>query len=87
MGVNVGSGSSVSVSDTQSGNTVQDGGTLYVLNGGYISSTLDVGTVVVSSGGTDFGDTVSYDSNGAAQLYVLGTLISAVGTLRSCRAW
>ncbi|WP_375774761.1 AIDA repeat-containing protein [Bradyrhizobium sp. ma5] len=78
MGVNVGSGSTVSVSDTESGNTVQDGGTLYVLNGGYISSTLDVGTVVVSSGGTDFGDTVSNDSNGAAQLYVLGTIISAV---------
>ncbi|WP_342711237.1 AIDA repeat-containing protein [Bradyrhizobium sp. B124] len=78
MSVNVASGSTVSVSDTQSGNTVQDGGTLYVLNGGTISSTLDVGTVVVSSGGTDVGDTVSHDSNGAAQLYVLGTVISAV---------
>ncbi|MCC8960091.1 AIDA repeat-containing protein, partial [Bradyrhizobium sp. Pear77] len=78
MGVNVASGSTVSVSDTQSGNTVQDGGTLYVLNGGYISNTLDVGTVVVSSGGTDFADTVSHDSNGAGQLYVLGTVISAV---------
>ncbi|MGY3589497.1 autotransporter passenger strand-loop-strand repeat protein [Bradyrhizobium sp. USDA 4341] len=78
MGVNVGSGSSVYVSSTQSGNTVQDGGTLYVLNGGTISSTLDVGTVVVSSGGTDVGDTVSHDSNGAAQLYVLGTVISSV---------
>ncbi|WP_461314829.1 AIDA repeat-containing protein [Bradyrhizobium embrapense] len=74
----VSSGSTASVSNTQSGNTVQDGGTLYVLNGGTISSTLDVGTVVVSSGGTDIGDTVSYDSNGAAQLYVLGTIISAV---------
>ncbi|MGY3527526.1 AIDA repeat-containing protein [Bradyrhizobium sp. USDA 4452] len=78
MGVFVSSGSTASVSNTQSGNTVQDGGTLYVLNGGTISSTLDVGTVVVSSGGTDIGDTVSYDSNGAAQLYVLGTIISAV---------
>ncbi|QOZ34391.1 AIDA repeat-containing protein [Bradyrhizobium sp. CCBAU 53421] len=78
MGVNVASGTSASVSDTQTSNTVQDGGTLYVLNGGYISNTVDFGTVVVSSGGTDFADTVSFDSNGGAQLYVLGTVISAV---------
>ncbi|TWC06727.1 autotransporter passenger strand-loop-strand repeat protein [Bradyrhizobium macuxiense] len=78
MGVNVASGTSGFVSDMETNNTVQDGGTLYVLNGGYISNTLDVGTVIVSSGGTDFADTVSNDSNGAAQLEVYGSAISAV---------
>ncbi|WP_420971556.1 AIDA repeat-containing protein [Bradyrhizobium sp. B120] len=79
MGVNVASGSTVSVSDTQSGNTVQYGGTLYVLNGGYISDTVNAGSVVVSSGATDIGDTTSSgSSNSAGQIYVLGTLVNAV---------
>ncbi|UGY03026.1 AIDA repeat-containing protein [Bradyrhizobium quebecense] len=79
MGVNVASGSTVSVSDTQTSNTVQYGGTLYVLNGGYISDTVNAGSVVVSSGATDIGDTTSSgSSNSAGQIYVLGTLVNAV---------
>ncbi|WP_375783092.1 AIDA repeat-containing protein [Bradyrhizobium sp. Pha-3] len=79
MGVNVASGTSASVSDTQTSNTVQYGGTLYVLNGGYISDTVNAGSVVVSSGATDIGDTTSSgSSNSAGQIYVLGTLVNAV---------
>ncbi|MGY3698448.1 autotransporter passenger strand-loop-strand repeat protein [Bradyrhizobium sp. USDA 3240] len=79
MGVNVASGSTVSVSDTETSNTVQYGGTLYVLNGGYISDTVNAGSVVVSSGATDIGDTTSSgSSNSAGQIYVLGTLVNAV---------
>src|ERR1700722_880066 len=80
MGIVVASGTSayVSASPVETGNTVDDDGTLYVLQGGVISNTNDFGTVIVSSGGSDFGDTVGYTSDGAAQLYVLGAVTSSL---------
>src|ERR1700722_20308724 len=80
MGIVVASGTSayVSASPVETGNTVDDDGTLYVLQGGVISNTNDFGTVIVSSGGSDFGDTVGTTSDGSAQLYVLGTVTSSL---------
>jgi autotransporter passenger strand-loop-strand repeat protein len=66
----------VSSGQTDTGDTVEYGGTLNVLSGGTISKTTDKGTVYVSSGGTEIGTVV----NGYAQEYVLDGG-SALGTV------
>jgi autotransporter passenger strand-loop-strand repeat protein len=60
MSVTVTSGATYNVSSgqTDTGDTVDNGGTLNVLSGGTISNTYDYGFVNVSSGGTAIGTVV-----------------------------
>jgi hypothetical protein len=53
----------VSAGHVDVADTVQPTGSLFVLSGGTTISTLDIGHVTVSPGGTDLSDTVS--ANGA----------------------
>ena len=76
MSVTVTAGQTYNVSSgqTDTGDTVDFGGTLNVLSGGTISNTQDGGTVNVSSGGTTT-DTVILNS---VLLNVYGTTVGTV---------